>query len=148
MYNLQNTFPIELNITIRQGSIFQMIPLWTVRTAAGEMRPFDLSGYIAKMQIRTRPDTDPIATYSTENARILLPVEGESQVVEWESSGIYIFEDSTKQWNIWIRIPATDTVSLPDGVYLYDLELEPPGNPSARFAFYAGVCRVEAEVTK
>lgn len=148
MYQLQNTFPVRLDITIRQGSIFQVIPLWTVRNAAGEMEPFDVSGYIAKMQVRTRPDTEPIATYSTDNARILLPVSGQDQVVEWESSGIFIFADSTKQWNIWIRIPATDTAGLPAGVYLYDLELEPPGNPSGRFAFYAGTCRVEAEVTK
>ena len=52
MYQLQNTFPVRLDITIRQGSIFQMIPYWMVRNAAGDMQPFDVSGYIAKMQVQ------------------------------------------------------------------------------------------------
>lgn len=142
---LQNTFPVRLDITIRQGSLFQMIPLWMVKDASGAMMPNDLTGYTAKMQIRTSPTTETIATYSTENARILLPTTSEPT---WEATSIHVFQDSTKSWNIWVRIPATDTVNLPDGLYQYDLEMEPPGNPSGRFAFYAGVCRIEAEVTR
>lgn len=144
-YELQNTFPVRMDITIRQGSLFQALPLWMVKDANGDMVPMDLTGYTAKMQIRTSPDTDPIATFSTANARVLLPTSSEPT---WEGTGIHVFQDSTKVWNIWIRIPATDTVNLPDGHYLYDFELEPPGNPSGRFAFYAGVCHIEAEVTK
>lgn len=142
---LQNTFPVRMDITIRQGSLFQMLPLWMVRDGEGNMLPMDLTGYIAKMQIRTNPGTAVVAEYSTDNARILLPSEDEPT---WEDTDIHVFQDTTKTWNVWVRIPATDTVNLPDGIYQYDLELEPPGNPSGRFAFYAGKCRIEAEVTK
>ena len=147
-YNLQNTFPIRQDIVIRQGSIFQSIPLWMVKWPDNSTVPMNLTGYTARMQVRTNPGTDVIAEYSTANARIILPVEGASQVAEWESTGIFTFADSTKKWNIWIRVPATDTVSLPAGIYDYDLELVPPGNPGGAFDLYAGKCRVEAEVTR
>lgn len=148
-YDLRRDFPVYMDITIHQGDQYQLLPLWLVKNnVTGETLPMDLVGYTAKMQIRTSPVTEVIAEYSTDNARILLPVEGEPQVIEWETSGIYVFADSTKKWNIWIMIPATDTKLLPPGVYEYDLKLTPPGNPGGRFSFYKGSCCIEAEVTQ
>lgn len=142
-------WPILNDITIIQGDQYELIPLWLVKNnVTNTTVPMDLAGYTAKMQIRTAPGTEVIAEYSTDNARILLPVVGQPQVVEWETSGIYVFADSTKQWNIWIMIPATDTKTLPPGVYEYDLKLTPPGNPGGRFTFYKGSCCIEAEVTQ
>lgn len=145
----QSQWPISLDITLVQGDQYQVLPLWlTVNNETGVTLPKDLTGWTAKMQIREEPGSVVIAEYSTDNARILLPVEGQPQVVEWESSGIYVFADSTKKWNIWIMIPATDTKLLPPGIYVYDLKLTPPGNPGGRISFYKGSCCVEAEVTQ
>lgn len=147
-HQLQMDFPVYQDITIVQGDQFQMIPLWlTVNRETNETLPKDVTSWTAKMQIRESPGETVIAEFSTDNARILLPVEGEDQVEEWEDSGIFVFADSTKKWNIWIMIPATDTKTLPPGIYKYDLKLTPAGNPSGRFSFYKGSCCIEAEVT-
>lgn len=148
-HNKQTGWPIYQDITIIQGDQFQLLPLWlTVNTSTNTTLPKDLTDYTAEMEIRAIPGSPTIARYTTDNARILLPVEGGDQVEEWEDSGIFVFADSTKKWNIWIMIPATDTKSLPPGIYAYDLKLTPPGNPGGRFTFYKGTCCVEAEVTK
>lgn len=144
-YELHRTFPARLDITIRKGSIFQLLPFWLVRDVNGKVVPKDLMGWTAKMQIRLTPDTGVIATFSTENARILLPTSTDPV---YPDTSVHVFGDSTKHWNIWIRVPATDSVNWAEGVYRYDLELEPPGNPGARFAFYEGVCCIDPEVTK
>lgn len=148
-YDLQRDFPVYMDITIIQGDQFQLLPLWmTVNNTTGVSTPMDLDGWTAEMQIRAEPGSAVIATFSTSNARILLPVQGQTQVAEWESSGIYVFADSSKFWNIWIMIPATDTKLLPPGIYVYDLKLTPPGNPGGRKTIYKGSCCIEAEVTR
>lgn len=148
-YEQQKAWPINLDITITQGDQYQLLPLWmVVENATGNTLPMDLTDYTAKMEIRRVPGSEVIATYSTDNARILFPILGEPQVEEWETSGVYVFADTSKKWNIWIMIPATDTKTLPPGVYVYDVKLTPPGNPGGRFTFYKGTCCVEAEVTQ
>lgn len=134
-------FPIRLDLTVRQGSIFQR----TIRLeyldhtdldplGRPTLKLLDTDGYTAKMQARQEPTSSgAILNIGTHNARIITGIQG----------------DSFGEWNLLIRIPATDTVSLPGGfVGVYDLELEPPGDPGGRFPLFEGTFCVEPEVTK
>ena len=93
--------PGRYNITLVQGTTFQLAPQWLVDNA-----PVNLTGYSANMQIRQFVDSaSPLATASTDNGKIVItPATG----------------------TITITLPATETATYPANSYTYALNLTAP----------------------
>jgi hypothetical protein len=90
-----------LNLAVMQGSTFSRTLSWQI-----DGEPVDLTGYTARMQIRTvRVNTKPqklLYTLTSENGGLLVDRQNGS---------------------ITISIEAVNTAKLPAGSHLYDLEL-------------------------
>lgn len=134
-------FPIRHDITIRQGSMYErLIRLEYLDNDDLDMmgnptlKLLDTDGYTALMQARLEPSSSStVLSVHTTNARIITGIQS----------------DSSGSWNLHIRIPATDTAQLPGGfIGVYDLELQPPGDPGGRFALFHGTFCVEPEVSR
>ena len=131
-------FPIYYPITIKKGSIWQRtIPILVPKADGSGFEDLDTSGYTAAMQVRARYDSPAtVLNLNTNNARLITGLQS----------------DSFGTWSLLIRIPATDTAGSngpPAGfVGVYDLEIQPPGDPGGRFAMFYGPFCVEPEVTR
>lgn len=130
-------FPIRFDITIRKGTLYERVLKMEYEDEDGLLQLLDTEGYTALMQARETPEANKtVLSIGTHNARIITGIQS----------------DSYGSWNLHIRIPATDTAGEqgpPGGfVGVYDLELEPPGDPGGRFALLAGTFRVEPEVSR
>lgn len=131
-------FPIYYPITIKKGSIWQRtIPILVPKEDGSGFEDLDTAGYVALMQARITHDSpSTVLSIGTHNARIITGIQSDS----WGS------------WSLHIRIPATDTAGTngpPAGfVGVYDLELQPPGDPGGRFAIFYGPFCVEPEVSR
>lgn len=145
---IKSPLPFTANMEIRQGSMYQVLDIWLDQYSDESIIPHDLTDWTAKMQFRTVETDAVVATFSSASARILLPVEGQSQVTEYESTGRFVFADSTKIWNIWTRLSAADTRVIPVGLYVYELDLIPPSGEDGTQTFRDGVVRVMKEVTR
>lgn len=87
------------NIVADQGATFSQQLLWKGSNGS----PINLTGYTARMAIRTVPAANTVAlTLTTENGRISL---------------------GGAAGTINLSIAATDTATLEDGIYVYDLEM-------------------------
>ena len=112
----------EYDLTIRQGSTFLQNLVW--KDSEGVL--VDLTGYVARMQIRPAICSETvIIELTTANGRITLG----------GSTGA-----------ITLEIDAADTAAITQGVGFYDLELE----SSSGFvtAILAGAVTIEREVTR
>lgn len=112
----------EFDFTLRQGSTFLQNIVW--KDSLGT--PVDLTGYVARMQIRPAICSETIIIeLSTANGRITLG----------GATGEIILE-----------IDAADTAAITQGAGFYDLELE----SSSGFvtAILAGAVTIEREVTR
>lgn len=108
------------NIICEQGATFQRNLLWQSNGV-----PTDLTGYTARMQVRTDyASTAIIVELTTENNRISL-------------GGV--------AGTIALTIPATITAALTPAVYVYDLELI---SGSIVYRLVQGKFSVSPEVTK
>ncbi len=131
-------FPIYYPITIKKGSIWQRTFRILVPNLAGNaLELLNTAGYTALLQVREDHDrSTTVLSIGTYNARIIAGIQS----------------DSSGDWNLLVRIPATDTAGNngPVGgfVGVYDLEIEPPGDPGGRFALWQGPFRVEPEVSR
>lgn len=131
-------FPISYPITIKKGSIWQRTIRILVPNLAGDaLELLDTAGYTALMQVRVEPKSPTtVLSIGTNNARIITGIQS----------------DSSGDWNLLVRIPATDTAgdNGPVGGFVgfYDLEIEPPGDPGGRFAVWQGSFCVEPEVSR
>jgi hypothetical protein len=95
----------KLNLTIEQGADFSKRLVWRDKNK----RPINLSGYTAKMQIRTSASSSEVLfELSTANGRISMPGSG---VIE-------------------LSIAANDTDTIKPGVY--DVKLYAPGGQEIR----------------
>lgn len=109
------------NITIDQGAYFER--LLTVKNPDGSV--YDLSGYTARMHIRTELDSDDVmCELTTENGRITLGGEEGTVLLTIESDVTEDFDD--------------------EGVY--DLELI--AGDGKVYRLLKGKVRVELEVTR
>ena len=112
----------EYDITIRQGSTFLQNMIW--KDSSGV--PMDLTGYVARMQVRPGVcSPDVIVELTTENGRITL-------------GGV--------AGTIVLEIDADTTAAIVNGCGVYDLELE----SSSGFVttILAGAVAFEREVTR
>jgi hypothetical protein len=111
-----------------QGSTVNQV--FTVKNSA--RRPIELTGYVARMQIRRRdavtrdPATTVIANYTTENG--YLTVNGAAGTVT-------------------LLIPPADMAAYEPGIYVYDLEVETE-NAGDTTRIVQGKFIVRAEVTR
>lgn len=112
----------EYDLTIRQGATFTQSLIW--KDSAGV--PVDLTGYIARMQIRQGIcASDVIVELTTENGRITLGGDDGS---------------------IALEISADTTAEITEGCGVYDLELE--SSDGFVTALIAGAVTFEREVTR
>lgn len=131
-------FPIYYPITIKKGSVWQRTVRILIPNIAGDaLELLNTAGYTANMQVRqSNESTTTVLSIGTHNARIITGIQS----------------DSSGDWNLLIRIPATDTAgdTGPVGgfVGVYDLEIQPPGDPGGRFAVWQGPFCVEPEITR
>ena len=108
------------NIICEQGATFQRNLLWQSNGV-----PNDLTGYTARMQVRTDyASTTIVVELTTENSRISL---------------------GGTAGTIALTIPATITAALTPAVYVYDLELI---IGSIVYRLVQGKFSVNPEVTK
>ena len=118
----------KINLKIEQGATFDYPLAWQDETGT----PINLTGYTARMQIRSDIRSDVVLlSLTTENGMIeLTPLEGK----------------------IRILIPASITEDITWNSGVYDLELVLPGTPSPDndyvYRFLQGNVSVLLEVTR
>ena len=112
-----------LDLEIEQGATFTKVLTWK----DSEDVPINLSGFQARMQIRTTEEAadPPALALTTVNGRIAL-------------GGI--------AGTITLLISATDTSAITAGSYVYDLELESGGGTVTRLV--KGAVTVDREITR
>ena len=110
------------NITCDQGATFKRTITWTNQAKT----PYNLTGYTARMQVRsTAASTEIILELTTANTRIVLG--GAAGTIE-------------------LTVAANVTTALTPGLYVYDLELVSGGGEVTRLI--EGNFNVKAEVTR
>jgi hypothetical protein len=118
-----NTQPYPL--TIDQGATRTLVVQYQQR-ASGVDTPVNLTGYTARMQLRT--------SYAAASSTLSLTSP---------SSGIVI---TPLTGTITVTITATQTAALAAGRYVYDLEIESAGGEVTRVL--DGIATVTPEVTR
>lgn len=112
------------NIVADQGSTLSRI-IYYVDPAK---KPIQLRGYTAKMQVRsTESSPDVLLELSTENGGILLG----------EQDG-----------SISLYVEDTVMVDIPEGIYVYDLDLIAPSSDLYVYKLLRGNFAVRSEVTR
>lgn len=87
------------NIVADQGATFSQQLLWKGSNGS----PINLTGYTARMAVRTLPAANTVAlSLTTENGRIAL---------------------GGAAGTVTLSVAATDMAALEDGAYVYDLEM-------------------------
>lgn len=125
------------NLVIEQGATYDTLAFqWCGSDGAGGVgNPYDLTGYTARMQVRTDYDSLVLLEATTENGRIVLGKHPDTGTV-----------DMTTGW-IWVIISATDTDALDPSVKgKYDLEVESPEGVVRRLL--RGSVKVESNITR
>jgi len=113
------------NFTCNQGATFNRTITWKDSANAA----YDLSGYTARMHVRTTVDAaNTIITLTTANSRITLG------------------SNVATKGQITLNISAADTANLTPAIYVYDLELVSGGGVVDRLI--EGNFVVKAEVTR
>lgn len=110
-----------LNITIEQGATFTRTITWTISGTA-----VNLTGYVARLQVRADYDTDPIISLTSA-----------------AGGGITL---GGVAGTIVLLVSATATAALTPGSYLWDLEVEAADGTVTRLL--KGQATVDPEVTK
>lgn len=110
----------EYNIYCDQGSTLSLSLTYKDSNEA----PVNLTGYTARMQVRTEPNA----------SSTLLSLTSGSGITLGGSAG-----------TIAIQVPASTTEALPNGNFIYDLEIV---TGSTVTKLIRGAFRVRAEVTK
>jgi hypothetical protein len=112
--------PGRYNITVYQGTTFQLAPVWKIGGV-----PVILSNYTADMQVRASTDTGLIVELSTSNGRITI---------------------DSAYGRINLSLSASDTSALTAGNYLYDLNLT-DNTAGITYKILQGAFTVVASVT-
>jgi hypothetical protein len=112
--------PGRYNITVYQGTTFQLAPVWKIGGV-----PVILSNYTAIMQVRASTDTSVIVELSTSNGKITI---------------------DSAYGRINLNLSASDTAALTAGNYQYDLNLT-DNTASITYKILQGAFTVAASVT-
>lgn len=112
------------NIVADQGSTLSRI----IYYKDPAKKPIAFSGYTARMQVRSTVDSDTvILELTTENGRIELG----------DTDG-----------SISLYVADTVMISIPEGIYVYDLELVAPSSTLYVYKILQGNFAVRSEVTR
>lgn len=111
------------NIVADQGSTLSRTILWKDPAK----KPILLSGYTARMKVRPLSSSDAILSLTTENGGIALG-------------------DTNGQINIYVSDEVMATI--PEGKYLYDLEMVAPSSNLYVYKLVQGNFVVRPEVTR
>jgi hypothetical protein len=111
------------NIVADQGSTLSRTIVWKDPAK----KPIRMAGYTARMKVRASSTSDPILSLTTENGRITLG-ENNGQIQ------LYISDE----------VMAT----IPEGKYLYDLEMVAPSSDLYVYKLLRGNFVVRPEVTR
>lgn len=115
--------PGVLNITIYQGASWDLALTWKIGDPSTLV---DLTGYTARMQIRTKtPAEAVIKTLTTSNEKIVL-------------GGVL--------GTVTLALTAAETAALNAGAHVYDLELVSSSGYVTRLV--EGRCTISPEVTR
>jgi len=130
--------PGAYDIQARQGTYLKKQITYSLPDDSGTQQGVDLTGFLARMKVRKFAKTDPP----------LLSLD--SDTVGVDATGISWVDRTHGKFRIYVA--ATVTATIPEGEWVYDLELVPPHSPSGydepnAFALLAGVFDVAAEVT-
>lgn len=111
------------NIVADQGSTLSRTILWQDPAK----KPIRMAGYTARMKVRPSTSIEPVLSLTTENGAITL---GET--------------------NGQIKIYVSDEVmaTIPEGKYLYDLEMVAPSSDTYVYKILYGNFVVRPEVTR
>lgn len=128
------------NFNADQGATLQQLITWRQPQTAEQIAddeegtPVDLTGYTARMHVRTAVDADDtVLELTTENDRIILG-DPESATPVYDNGEIRLFVD------------AETMADVPAATYKYDLELVSSGDVVTRLL--QGKLKVIAEVTR
>ncbi len=112
------------NIVADQGSTLSRI----IYYKDPAKKPILFTGYTARMQVRPSVDSDTvILSLTTENGRIELG----------DTDG-----------SIALYVPDTVMIEIPEGIYVYDLELVAPSSSLYVYKLLQGNFAVRSEVTR
>lgn len=111
----------QLNLECRRGDTY--VRTFTWRNSAGT--PYNLTGYTAKMQLRTAPDAG--ALYTFENS--------------------YFAFDGVNG-SVTVTLPATETAAFEFDILSYDIEIRNPNvSPAFVKTLVAGEFRLIKDIT-
>ena len=111
-------YPAKYKIKTRQGQTYRRVFTWTI-----DSEPVDLTGYIARMQVRRRPNAaSPVILDVTDDITI-----------------------DAEEGQLEVMIPASVLAAIPPDTYVYDLELDNAGTVTT---LIAGSFQVDPEVTR
>jgi hypothetical protein len=110
------------NITVTQGDTLSRVLTWTTNAKV----PHNLTGYTAKMQVRSSADSDVV-------------------VLELSTTNTYIVLGGAAG-TITLTVPAANMSMINVGLYVYDLELISGGGQKTTIV--EGNFKVKAQVTK
>jgi hypothetical protein len=111
------SYPGKYKIKARQGQTLTRNWTWSV-----EDDPVNLTGFTARMQVRTSPDSDDVVL----------------------DAGPFISLGGTLG-TVNLSVPAGTIAAISQGRYLYDLELDNGGTVTT---LLAGVFQVDPEITR
>ena len=112
--------PGRYNITVYQGTTFQLSPVWKIGGV-----PVIMSNYSADMQVRASTDTAIIVELSTSNGKITI---------------------DSAYGRVNLNLTAAQTAALTAGVYQYDLNLT-DNDAGVTYKILQGAFVVAASVT-
>jgi hypothetical protein len=124
MSNLSTT-PANVNLSVRQGDTFAQSVFVREKDGAGAVSAVNLTGWTAKMQVKTRR-------------------EGTAKVTLQLGSGITA---SAIDGRLDIRIESTATTSLTCAEYVYDLQIINPADSNFQRTLLAGKFTVTPQTT-
>lgn len=124
--------PANYPLVIAQGSELIRTIGFFYRDENDERQLLDTAGYRVRYQIRRKHGDPVLFTGGTHNGRAIAGIQG----------------TAPRQWNLLIRIPASETEQFPGGeICVWDIELDPPGSPDSRRRMMEGPVIITPQVT-
>jgi hypothetical protein len=124
MSNLSTT-PANVNLSVRQGDTLAQTVFVREKDGGGVASPIDLTGWTAKMQVKTRRAGTVKITLSGGSGLTVTPLDGQ----------------------IDIRIESTATANLDCAEYSYDLQIINPADANFQRTLIAGKLTVTPQTT-
>jgi hypothetical protein len=120
-----STTPANVNISVRQGDTLAQTVFVREKDSNGNVTTVNLTGWTAKMQVKTRRSGTVKATLTSGSGITITPLAGQ----------------------IAIRIESTATANLDCAEYSYDLQIINPADANFQRTLIAGKLTVTPQTT-